>query len=129
MLKNLHLVTLFCCQNYELVETEEIPNLEDSTFSPQVVKDIAQNVLSFLKSNATQEGHTYWLFKGKNVQFMLSKISTCINQNEEILHTSPFYAHGCLLCLLKYFVKSRNKNVKLSNITWLCLLWKILELE
>ena len=35
-----------------------------SEFSPTVIKDIAQNILSFLKSNATKEGHTYWLFKG-----------------------------------------------------------------
>ncbi|XP_013404698.1 erythroid differentiation-related factor 1 [Lingula anatina] len=50
-------------QKYELFKTEEIPNLESSKFSPTVVKDIAQNILSFLKSNATKEGHTYWLFK------------------------------------------------------------------
>lgn len=51
-------------QNYEVIKTEDIPNLEHSCFSPQVVKDIAQNILSFLKSNCTKEGHTYWLFKG-----------------------------------------------------------------
>ncbi|XP_022247753.1 erythroid differentiation-related factor 1-like [Limulus polyphemus] len=53
-------------QKYELLKTEEIPQLENSQFSPKVVKDIAQNILSFLKSNATKSGHTYWLFKGKN---------------------------------------------------------------
>lgn len=30
----------------------------------QVIKDIAQHILSFMKSNCTKEGHTYWLFKG-----------------------------------------------------------------
>jgi hypothetical protein len=51
-------------QSYELVKTDEIPNLEDSKFSPSVIRDVAQNILSFLKSSATKEGHTYWLFKG-----------------------------------------------------------------
>nr|XP_039263347.1 erythroid differentiation-related factor 1-like [Styela clava] len=51
-------------QNYEVIKTEDIPKLDHSSFSPQVVKDIAQNILSFLKSNCTKEGHTYWLFKG-----------------------------------------------------------------
>lgn len=45
--------------------------MNDSRFSPTVVKDVAQNILSFLKSNATKEGHTYWLFKG-NVYALLA---------------------------------------------------------
>lgn len=48
-----------------MIKTEDIPDLDNSTFSTRVVKDIAQNILSFLKSNCTKEGHTYWLFKGK----------------------------------------------------------------
>lgn len=48
-----------------MIKTEDIPDLENSTFSTRVVKDIAQNILSFLKSNCTKEGHTYWLFKGE----------------------------------------------------------------
>lgn len=47
-----------------MIKTEDIPHLQNSTFSTRVVKDIAQNILSFLKSNCTKEGHTYWLFKG-----------------------------------------------------------------
>lgn len=50
-----------------MIKTEEIPNLENSNFSTKVIKDIAQNILSFLKSNCTKEGHTYWLFKGELV--------------------------------------------------------------
>ncbi|KAJ8026036.1 Erythroid differentiation-related factor 1 [Holothuria leucospilota] len=53
-------------QKYEMLKTEEIPHLEDAKFSTKVVKDIAQNILSFLKSNCTKEGHTYWLYKGKD---------------------------------------------------------------
>ena len=51
-------------KSYELIKTEDIPNLENSRFPPRVVKDVAQNILSFLKANATKEGHTYWLFRG-----------------------------------------------------------------
>ncbi|XP_015600984.1 erythroid differentiation-related factor 1 [Cephus cinctus] len=53
-------------QKYELIKTEDLPNLDHSRFSPKVIRDIAQNILSFLKSNATKAGHTYWLFKGKD---------------------------------------------------------------
>lgn len=54
-------------QKYELIKTEELPNLsENSKFSPKVIRNVAQNILSFLKQNATKPGHTYWLFKSKN---------------------------------------------------------------
>ncbi|XP_075986623.1 erythroid differentiation-related factor 1 [Anticarsia gemmatalis] len=51
-------------QKYEPMKTEELPNMENSKFSPKVIRNVAQNILSFLKSNATKAGHTYWLFKG-----------------------------------------------------------------
>lgn len=51
-------------QKYEPMKTEELPNMENSKFSPKVVRNVAQNILSFLKHNATKAGHTYWLFKG-----------------------------------------------------------------
>ncbi|KDR07710.1 Erythroid differentiation-related factor 1 [Zootermopsis nevadensis] len=53
-------------QKYELIKTEDLPHMENSKFSPKVIRDVAQNILSFLKSNATKAGHTYWLFKGKD---------------------------------------------------------------
>ena len=59
------LLLTFNLQKYEVVKTEDIPKLEDSKFDPQVVTDIAKNILAFLKNNATKEGHTYWLYKGK----------------------------------------------------------------
>lgn len=52
-------------QKYELIKTEDLPNMDHSKFSPKVIRDVAQNILSFLKNNATKAGHTYWLFKGK----------------------------------------------------------------
>ncbi|KAF7997417.1 hypothetical protein HCN44_005988 [Aphidius gifuensis] len=53
-------------QKYELIKTEDLPNLNNANFSPKVIRDVAQNILSFLKNNATKAGHTYWLFKGKD---------------------------------------------------------------
>ncbi|XP_052773839.1 erythroid differentiation-related factor 1-like isoform X1 [Mya arenaria] len=53
-------------KQYEIIKTEDIPDLENSKFDPQSVTDIAKNILSFLKNNATKEGHTYWLYKGTN---------------------------------------------------------------
>ncbi|CAL4071350.1 unnamed protein product, partial [Meganyctiphanes norvegica] len=53
-------------QKYELIKTEDLPYQDDSQFSPKLVRDVAQNILSFLNSKATKEGHTYWLFKGKD---------------------------------------------------------------
>lgn len=58
-----------------MIKTEDIPHLENSTFSTRVVKDIAQNILSFLKSNCTKEGHTYWLFKGRNYVLVHSVVT------------------------------------------------------
>lgn len=51
-------------KNPEIVLTEDIPYLEDASFSPEDVKNYAKNIFSFLKSNATEMEHTYWLFKG-----------------------------------------------------------------
>lgn len=51
-------------QKYELIKTDDLPHLAGSQFNPGIVKDVAQNILSFLKSKATKAGHTYWLFKG-----------------------------------------------------------------
>ncbi len=52
-------------QSYEIVKTEDIPYREGCEFPPNVIRDLATNLLSFLKANATKEGHTYWLFKGR----------------------------------------------------------------
>lgn len=53
-------------KKYELVNTEDLPNLNNLKFSPKVIKDVAKNILSFIKSNNIKAGHTYWLFIGKN---------------------------------------------------------------
>ncbi|KAG0727137.1 Erythroid differentiation-related factor 1 [Chionoecetes opilio] len=53
-------------QKYELIKTEDLPHMCENQFSPTLVRDVAQNILAFLNSKATKEGHTYWLFKGKD---------------------------------------------------------------
>ncbi|KAG9341859.1 hypothetical protein JZ751_018583 [Albula glossodonta] len=72
-------------QKYEMIKTEDIPDLENSTFSTKVVKDIAQNILSFLKSNCTKEGHTYWLFKasGSDIVKLYDLTTLCEEATEE----------------------------------------------
>lgn len=71
-------------KKYELLKTEEIPQMTGSLFNPKLVKDIAQNLLSFLKSKATKSGHTYWLFKGKNDDVVkLYDLTTLLDQEEE----------------------------------------------
>lgn len=92
-------------QKYELIKTEDLPYLENSNFSPKVIRNVAQNILSFLKRNATKAGllfspsirsmfcnkfvfhylgHTYWLFKGSNDEFvkLYDLTSLCTNTDE-----------------------------------------------
>ncbi|XP_068184014.1 erythroid differentiation-related factor 1 [Antennarius striatus] len=78
-------------QKYEMIKTEDIPHLEHSTFSTRVVKDIAQNILSFLKSNCTKEGHTYWLFKASGSDIVkLYDLTTLCEEAEEEKCQNPF---------------------------------------
>uniref|UniRef100_A0A1B6CP20 Erythroid differentiation-related factor 1 n=1 Tax=Clastoptera arizonana TaxID=38151 RepID=A0A1B6CP20_9HEMI len=65
-------------QRYELIKTEDLPHMCDSKFSPKIIRDVAQNILSFLKANATKAGHTYWLFKGKNEDVVKLYDLTCL---------------------------------------------------
>ena len=69
-------------QKYEKIKTTEIPSMEGSQFSPKIIKDVAQNILSFLKANCTKEGHTYWLFKnGKEDIVKLYDLTSIAAQN------------------------------------------------
>ena len=67
-------INLSTFQSYELMKTEDIPDMQNSKFSTTVVKDVAQNILSFIKANAAKEGHTYWLYKGKTHDHNKSQI-------------------------------------------------------
>ena len=50
-------------RNYEVLDLETIPTLPNSKFSPVLISNICSNILHFLKSNCTKEGHTYWLLR------------------------------------------------------------------
>ena len=65
-------------KKYEIIKTEDLPNLEKSKFSPKIIYDLAKNILSFLKSNATKAGHTYWLFKGNDDDVVKLYDLTCL---------------------------------------------------
>ncbi|XP_030836589.1 erythroid differentiation-related factor 1 isoform X2 [Strongylocentrotus purpuratus] len=85
-------------QKYELIKTEEIPKLENAQFSQKVVKDIAQNILSFINSNCTKEGHTYWLFKGKNDDVVkLYDLSSLMTEHPECPWDNPFVVPVAML--------------------------------
>lgn len=119
-------------QKYELIKTEELPNLsENSKFSPKVIRNVAQNILSFLKQNATKPGHTYWLFKSRNDDVvklydlttlqLLSEEKESKEEKKET-DTNPFtYPVGVLLYTLarnmKYskekFTAKKAGNIKL----------------
>ncbi|KAK3590013.1 hypothetical protein CHS0354_041036 [Potamilus streckersoni] len=78
-------------KKYEVIKTEDIPNLPKSSFNPQVVVDIAKNILSFLKTNATKEGHTYWLYKGVNDDVVkLYDLTTLCSDTKGAEDENPF---------------------------------------
>lgn len=98
-------------QKYELIKTEDLPYLDNSQFSPRVIKNVAQNILSFLKSNATKPGHTYWLFKGKNDDVVkLYDLTTLCK--EESVDKSPFTVPvAMLLYTVAKNIKGSTKNM------------------
>ncbi|KAM7356540.1 erythroid differentiation-related factor 1 [Cochliomyia hominivorax] len=100
-------------QKYEIIKTEDLPYLENSQFSPQVVRNVAQNILAFLKANATKEGHTYWLFKGRNddVVKLYDLTTLCKNQTDssecDEKQENPFTVP---VAMLLYTVARNMKN-------------------
>ncbi|KFP27088.1 Erythroid differentiation-related factor 1, partial [Colius striatus] len=96
-------------QKYEMIKTEDIPNLENSNFSTKVIKDIAQNILSFLKSNCTKEGHTYWLFKGKEflINLKIFILMSSKRNHPEFYYISQLSSRVACNMMLK---KNQNKK-------------------
>lgn len=117
-------------QKYELIQTEDLPNLENSQFSPKVIRNVAQNILAFLKQNATKAGHTYWLFKGRNDDFvkLYDLTSLCMNTDgaescaapstavhpEPVGDQNPFTVP---VAMLLYKVARNMKNMDASQIS------------
>ncbi|XP_078420982.1 erythroid differentiation-related factor 1 isoform X2 [Cetorhinus maximus] len=100
-------------QRYEMIKTEDIPNLDNSSFSTKVVKDIAQNILSFLKANCTKEGHTYWLFKASGSDIVkLYDLTTLCEETAEDKYQNPFTMP---VAVLLYKVASNMMMKKVQN--------------
>jgi len=78
-------------QSYEMIKTEDIPYREGCHFPPTVIRDLATNLLSFLKANATKEGHTYWLFKGPDddIVKLYDLSSLCESDQDDNPYTLP----------------------------------------
>lgn len=78
-------------KKYELVKTEDLPRMDNSKFSPKLIRDVAQSILSFLKSNATKAGHTYWLFKGKDEEVIkLYDLTSLCSESDVEKDQNPF---------------------------------------
>uniref|UniRef100_A0A2C9M859 Erythroid differentiation-related factor 1 n=1 Tax=Biomphalaria glabrata TaxID=6526 RepID=A0A2C9M859_BIOGL len=85
-------------KKYEVMRTEDIPNLENSRFDPNEVLDIAQNIMSFIRRNAAVEGHTYWLYKSENDDMVKLYDLTDYCKNEISEGDNPFTVPVGLLC-------------------------------
>ncbi|KAJ8317595.1 hypothetical protein KUTeg_005499 [Tegillarca granosa] len=105
-------------QKYELIKTEEIPNMQDSVFDPQLVTDIARNILSFLKANATKEGHTYWLYKGVDDDVVkLYDLTALCAEDTGDTHSNPFTAPlGMLLYRVARNMRQTSGRKKAATI-------------
>ncbi|XP_069191990.1 erythroid differentiation-related factor 1 isoform X2 [Procambarus clarkii] len=117
-------------QKYELIKTEDLPHMSDCQFSPRLVRDVAQNILSFLNSKATKEGHTYWLFKGKDDDIVklydLTSLCTegrvCVDGTEEEIQTedsgNPFTIPVAMLFyrVAKNMRASEDAHNKIASI-------------
>lgn len=85
-------------QKYELIKTEDLPRMDNSKFSPKLIRDVAQSILSFLKSNATKAGHTYWLFKGKNEEVVkLYDLTSLCSEKDVERDQNPFIVPVAML--------------------------------
>ncbi|XP_057306035.1 erythroid differentiation-related factor 1-like [Hydractinia symbiolongicarpus] len=96
-------------QKYEQLKTTDLPQLEGSSFSPGVIRDVAQNILSFLKANCTKEGHTYWLYKSTKDDIIKLYDLTSICSNSSVEQHNPF---SITVALLLYQIA---RNIISSN--------------
>ena len=97
-------------QKYEIFKTEDLPTLSDECrFAPHVVKDFATNILSFLRSNATKEGHTYWLLKEPDLDVVkLYDLTSLCEDFMDSVSDNPFSLPlAVLLCRLSYTILER----------------------
>lgn len=70
-------------QEYELYKTCDIPAI--AGFETKQICRIVQNIIMFLKRNATQEGHTYWLVKEPECGLVKLYDLTTLCENDRIV--------------------------------------------
>ena len=72
---------LFICL-YINTHSDDLPHLPECKFDKELIYDVASNLLSFIRDNATKEGHTYWLFKG-TLQSVLLQITLFFSASDD----------------------------------------------
>ncbi|XP_025208738.1 uncharacterized protein LOC112604083 [Melanaphis sacchari] len=103
-------------QKYEQVKTEDIPYLNGSTFSPNLIHVNMQKIISFLKSNTCNVGHTYWLFKGKDDDEVKLYDLTTLCSESLIDSPNPFtFPVTTLLCRVAYKLMHDLEDVNQYN--------------
>lgn len=112
-------------KRYELVKTEDLPYLSDSKFSAKHIRDVAQNILSFLKTNAAKAGHTYWLFKGKDDDVVKLYDLTSLCDNVDDKGQNPFTVPVAMLLYrvarnMKHSVESQHKRSTIAVLLENC---------
>ena len=109
---------------YEMFKTEDLPKLtKASTFDEGTVLNVARNILAFLHTKATKEGHTYWLFKAKDEDIVKLYDLTSLSDQNVIIeddtedNRNPFKDAVALLLykMARNIVhKKRTQDVKLK---------------
>ncbi|TGZ65627.1 hypothetical protein CRM22_005789 [Opisthorchis felineus] len=91
-------------QEYEIYKTCDLPTV--TGFETEQVYRTVQNLVMFLKRNATQEGHTYWLVKEPGLDVVkLYDLTTLCNKDavpghgsQDESNTNPFILPVATLC-------------------------------
>ncbi|KER30166.1 hypothetical protein T265_03326 [Opisthorchis viverrini] len=91
-------------QEYEIYKTCDLPAV--TGFETEQVYRTVQNLVMFLKRNATQEGHTYWLVKEPGLDVVkLYDLTTLCNKDavpghgsQDESNTNPFILPVATLC-------------------------------
>ncbi|KAL3316609.1 hypothetical protein Ciccas_004741 [Cichlidogyrus casuarinus] len=101
-------------QEFEIYSTEDLPNL--AGFNTDEVKSTLRNLVMFIKHSATKEGHTYWLVKETDSEFVKLYDLTSITSADDgsipslVQERNPFILPVATLCfrLAEHRMKQRD---------------------
>ena len=91
-------------------------NVKVAGFDPELVKDTAQSILAFLNSNCTEPGHTYWLFKEKDMSSKVKIPWTPIRLVMEYLNSNQ--ARRCCQTLWFELFVWKEETIVQSEVRW-----------